>query len=114
MAMKSTAGSLTELALRYFRKKGFRTEVDVTLEGASGLSRTFDFLVARSNEKHIAKVHDWKRTVGVNMIINLDKASEDVGLRRPILVSEKFSSHAKAYANRKGVVLLTKRELGIY
>jgi hypothetical protein len=114
MAMKSTAGKLTELALGYFRKKGFRTEVDVTLEGASGLSRTFDFLIVRSNEKHIAKVHDWRRTVGVNMIINLDKASEDVGLRRPILISEKFSSHAKAYANRKGVVLLTKRELGTY
>jgi hypothetical protein len=114
MDMKTKAGSLKELALRYFKKKGFRTELDVTLEGASGLSRNFDFLIVRSNERRIAKVHDWKRTVGVNMIINLDKASEDVGLRRPILVSEKFSSHAKAYANRKGVMLLTKRELGIY
>jgi hypothetical protein len=48
------------------------------------------------------------------MVIKLDKASEDIGLKKPILISEKFSSHAKAYANRKGVILLTKRELNTY
>ena len=45
------------------------------------------------------------------MVINLDKASEDVGFPRPILVSGKFSGHAKAYANRHGITLLTKHEI---
>jgi hypothetical protein len=49
--------------------------------------------------------------VGVNMVINLDKAAADVGLPNPIMIAEKFSGHAKAYANRRGILLLTKREI---
>jgi len=45
------------------------------------------------------------------MIINVDKAAADVGFPNPIVISEKFSGHAKAYANRRGVTLLTKREI---
>jgi hypothetical protein len=45
------------------------------------------------------------------MVINMDKASEDVGFSNPIMVSEKFSGHAKAYANRMGVTLLTRRQI---
>ena len=56
-------------------------------------------------------VRDWKRTIGVNVIINIDKASEDVGLATPIIVGEKFSDHAKSYANRKKIMLLTTRQV---
>jgi hypothetical protein len=45
------------------------------------------------------------------MIINMDKTAEDVGIPGPVMISEKFSGHAKAYANRRGVTLLTKREI---
>ena len=45
------------------------------------------------------------------MIINIDKASEDVGLSSPIIVGEKFSDHAKSYANRRKITLLTKRQI---
>lgn len=103
--------TLNELAKKYFRKKGYKTEPNITLEGVSGMPHEFDLLIIRSKEQRVAKILNWKRTVGVNIVINLDKASEDVGLKKPIIVSEKFSSHAKAYANRKGVILLTKREL---
>jgi len=47
----------------------------------------------------------------VNVIIGLDKASEDVSLSNPILIGEKFSDHAKSYANRRKVMLLTKRQI---
>ena len=104
--------TLHELAGRYFHKKGYKLQQDITLEGSSGIPRGFDFLITRANEKHVVKVLDWNRTVGINMVINLDKASEDVGLKKPIIISGKFSSHAKAYANRRGITLLTKRELG--
>jgi len=105
------AYSLTELAVKYFRKKGYKTEQDVALEGFSGLTRKFDILIQRGDEKRIVWVKEWKRTVGVNMVINLDKASTDVGLSRPIIVSDKFSGHAKAYANRRGIILITKMEI---
>ena len=47
------------------------------------------------------------RTVGVNIVINIDKASADVGLSQS---RSSFSGHAKAYA-RRGVTLLTTRQI---
>ena len=105
---------LLERATKYFRKKGYKVTKDAVIEGNSGISRRFDLLIAKSNEQNVVKVLNWNRTVGINVIINLDKASDDVGLRKPFSVSGKFSSHAKAYANRRGITLLTKRELGKY
>ena len=107
----SPTGHLRELAAKYFRKKGYRIEPDITLEGNSGISHKFDLMIAKQSERYAVQVLNWKRTVGVNLVINFDKASEDVNLRKPILISEKFSSHAKSYANRKGITLLTTREL---
>ena len=106
--------TLNELATKYFRKKGYKREVDVALEGASGVLHKFDLKIAKSNERRVVRILNWKRTVGVNVVINLDKATADVGLKKPIMISGKFSSHAKAYANRKGVLLLTRRELDKY
>ena len=103
--------SLRELAITYFRQNGYKTEEDAILEGFSGLSRKFDLLIRKGKEKHVVWIKDWKRTVGVNMVINVDRASEDVELTNPMMVSEKFSGHAKAYANRRGITLLTKRQI---
>ncbi len=108
------ATTLEELVTKYFRKKGYKTEEHIILEGNSGLPHKFDLLVTRSNEKRVVQTLNWKRTVGVNIVINLDKKSEDVGLKKPIIIAEKFSSHAKAYANRKGIILLSKREMSKY
>lgn len=103
--------SLINLATKYFKRRGYKTERDVVLEGFSGLAWKFDMLIQKGKEKHLVWVKDWKRTVGINVVINIDRASADVGLPRPIVVSDKFSGHAKAYANRRGVTLLTKREI---
>lgn len=103
--------SLAALAKKYFRKKGYRVEENVSLEGFSGLTRRFDLLIERGSERRIVWIKDWNRTVGVNVVISIDKASTDIGLTHPIIVSDKFSGHAKAYANRRGITLLTKREI---
>ena len=112
--MADSTQVLLERATKYFRKKGYKVTKDAVIEGNSGISHRFDLLIAKSDEQNVVKVLNWNRTVGINVIINLDKASDDVGLRKPFSVSEKFSSHAKAYANRRGITLLTKRELGKY
>lgn len=117
MAEKDTKMSkavLNELAAKYFRKKGYKAEQDITVEGTSGILRKFDLLITKGNEQHVVQTLSWKRTVGVNQVINIDKASEDIGLKKPILISEKFSSHAKAYANRKGITLLIQKNLNKY
>ena len=103
--------SLTNLAVKYFRQNGYQIEKDAVLEGTSGLPRRFDLVIRKGRERHSVWIKDWKRTVGVNMAINIDKAAEDVGFPKPIIISEKFSGHAKAYANRRGVTLLSKRQI---
>jgi len=103
--------SLIELAAKYFRQNGYEIEKDAVLEGFSGLSLKFDMVIRKGKEQRSVWIKDWKRTVGVNMVINMDKASEDVGFPKPIMISEKFSGHAKAYANRRGITLLSKRQI---
>jgi hypothetical protein len=103
--------SLANLAAKYFRQNGYQTEKDTSLEGVSGLSRKFDLIIRRGREKRSVWIKDWNRTVGVNMIINIDTAAEDVGLPKPIIIAEKFSGHAKAYANRRGITLLSKQQI---
>ena len=103
--------SLANLAAKYFRQNGYQTEKDAILEGVSGVSRKFDLIIRRGKEKRSVRIKDWNRTVGVNMVINIDNAAEDVGLAKPIIIAEKFSGHAKAYANRRAITLISKQQI---
>lgn len=104
--------SFVQAVVRYFKKEGFRVEENATsIEGFSGLSRTFDLIVQKGRVEQGVWIRDWNRTIGVNVIINIDKACEDVGLASPIIVGDKFSDHAKSYANRRKIALLTKRQI---
>lgn len=109
--VKSSSG-LVQLAVHYFRKEGYKVEQsETTLEGFSGLSRKFDLIVQKGHVEQGVWVRDWNRTIGVNLVINIDKASEDVGLSSPIIVGEKFSDHAKSYANRRKITLLLRQKI---
>jgi hypothetical protein len=113
-AKRSSWLSLVQLVMRYFRKKGYKVNNETTtLEGYSGKSRRFDLIVQRGSSVQGVWIKDWKRTIGVNVIINLDKASDDVGLENPIIVGQKFSDHAKSYANRRKITLLTKTRMSL-
>ncbi len=107
-----TETSLTGLAAEFFYNKGYTVQEEVILEGFSGLQHTFDLLlIDAKKERTPVWVREWSRTVGVNMVINLDKASSDVNMRGPIMVGEKFSDHAKAYANRRKIRLVTRKDI---
>ena len=111
-AKSKSASSLVQAAVHYFKKEGYKVEQNPTrLEGFSGVSRGFDLIVQKGRVEQGVWVRDWNRTIGVNVIINIDKASEDVRLASPIIVGEKFSDHAKSYANRRKITLLTKRQI---
>lgn len=106
--------NLMRQAIRYFQEKGYKVEQEnTTLEGFSGISRKFDLIVQKGRLTQGVWIRDWKRTIGINIIINLDKASDDVSLANPILVGEQFSDHAKAYANRRKIMLLMKRQFSL-
>jgi galactitol-specific phosphotransferase system IIB component len=103
---------LVQSVVQYFRKEGYKVDQsNTTLEGFSGVSRKFDLIVQKGQVAQGVWIRDWNRTIGVNVIINGDKASDDVGLSRPIIIGEKFSDHAKSYANRRKITLLTKRQV---
>lgn len=98
--------------MRYFKKEGFSIEQDATtFEGFSGITQKFDLIVQKGHVTQGVWIRDWNRTIGVNIIINIDRASSDVGLASPIIVGEKFSDHAKAYANRRKITLLTTQQI---
>jgi len=102
--------SLKELAMQYFKKKGYKIlEENSMIEGTDGVTKKFDLIVSKGNERQPVWIKPWKRTVGVNIVINIDKAANTAKLANPIMVAEKFSAHAKAYAHRKSITLLTKR-----
>jgi hypothetical protein len=109
-----SASDLVQAAVRYFKKEGYKVNQNAApLEGFSGVSRGFDLIVQKGRVEQGVWVRDWNRTIGVNVIINVDKACEDVGLSSPIIVGEKFSDHAKSYANRRKITLLTKRQITV-
>ena len=109
--MKSES-SLLELAARYFKKEGYKVKQEkASLEGFSGITRKFDLIVQKGRVEQGVWIRDWKRTIGVNVIIGLDMASDDVGLSNPIIIGEKFSDHAKSYSNRRKIILLTRQKI---
>jgi hypothetical protein len=102
--------SLLNLTFEYFKRRGYELRKNPTQDEIDNLPK-FDLIVSKRKEIHPVRVKDWNRTVGVNIIINMDKASQRSGFSNPILVAEKFSEHAKAYANRRGIILITKFEI---
>ena len=105
------AGLLSS-AEHYFERQGYSIERNVVLDSVSGIPRLFELQAKKKGEVCLVCVRDWDRTVGINMVINIDKAVEDVGWGRPVFVANKFSDHARSFSTRRGILLLTLRELG--
>ncbi len=102
---------LRELATRYFRRLGYTVEEDVELDDRMGKLHRVDLLIRRDEEVRPVWIKDWRRTIGVNIIINADLEAEKLGLGPPILVGTRFSDRARSYASRKGITLLTPSDL---
>jgi hypothetical protein len=103
---------LLDIAKGYFKKEGYKVKGElVRIEGESGVTRQFDLIVQKGHEEQVVWIRDWNRTIGVNVIINLDTSSADVKMTNPIMIGEKFSDHAKSYSNRRKITLLTKQKL---
>ena len=96
---------------KYFTKLGYDFVEGEQLYGYSGQLRYFDLLLSGKGNKRLVVVFEWKKTVGIDMIIKTDRAALDVNFERPIIIAKKFSDHARAYANRRGLSLITSQEI---
>ena len=65
-----TISILNDLAEKYFHKKGYKTESEITMEGVSGMPRKFDLVIRKPKEQRVVKILNWNRTVGINIVIN--------------------------------------------
>ncbi len=102
--------NLLSIANKYFTMRGYKIKTSSGDEDPIRFKR-FDLVIQKGNDVRPVLIKDWNRTVGVNIVINVDKASQAAGFSSPFLVAEKFSEHARAYANRRGIKLITKSEM---
>lgn len=104
---------MIRLTTQYFMKRGYIIDKSTLEESNDAYAppKKIDLVVRRGGETYPVWIKEWNRTVGVNIIISIDKLAQSLGFTSPIIVAEKFSEHAKAYANRKGIRLLTRSDL---
>lgn len=102
---------LDELAAKYYRRLKYTVRRQVALEGRSGRRHVFDLVLSDSRSSKVAWVRDWNRSVGINVAIALDIAADDVKMPNPIVVAREFSDDVKSYSKRRGLSLLTRREM---
>ncbi len=98
------------VTIEYFKRRGYKIKGDETTGEPRGSSE-FDLIVRKRKKVYPVRVKDWNRTVGVNIVISIDKAAQSPSFSTPILIADKFSEHARAYANRRGIMLITRSEM---
>ncbi|MFX1486875.1 MAG: restriction endonuclease [Promethearchaeota archaeon] len=100
--------SLKELAIEFFETQGYNVKEDRIMKNKYSI----DLLIKeRENVLYGVVVKDWKRTVGVNVLLRLDRAIGKADLQQGIVVGPSFSSHARSYANKRKIRLVTYSEV---
>jgi len=101
---------LKELTTQYCRVRGL--VIDQNTSRAS--NRRWDFVIQNGadNEGIGITIKDWKRAVGVDIIIRAEKLMKSSRfITKVLLISNHFSDPARSLAERIGILLLTKNDL---
>jgi hypothetical protein len=102
--------SLISLTIEYFKSKGYKVEKVNRIDKPYNTPK-LDLIVYKGQKKYPVLVKDWKRTVGVNVIIKFDNYTEKKKFSNPIFIANYLSAHVKAYATRRGITILNRLEL---
>jgi hypothetical protein len=114
--------SLEGISRKFFQLKGFTTREKIRLRGKSGQNHDFNMLLSQREDKeknaentedigYGVLIKDWKRSIGVNVIIKFDQMIEDSGLEGGIIVGNDFSANAQNFAKKCGIVSYSRGEL---
>ena len=101
---------LKELTTQYCRVRGL--VIDQNTSRAS--NRRWDFVIQNGadNEGIGITIKDWRRAVGVDIIIRAEKLMKSSRfITKVLLISNHFSDPARSLAERIGIILLTKNDL---
>jgi hypothetical protein len=102
--------SLKELTAQYCRVRGL--VIDQNTSRAS--NRRWDFVIQNGadNEGIGITIKDWRRAVGVDIIIRAEKLMKSSRfITKVLLISNHFSDPARSLAERIGLLLLTKNDI---
>lgn len=113
--------SLLDLARRYFNLMSKVRKNIRIIEGAERLSTNgkkrhkFDFIIEDPSSGDLigVQVKDWKRTLGVNAVIQFWKRINETGLTMGILIGTEFSETARRRAV-ENIFLISRGELISY
>ncbi len=101
---------LKELTTQYCRVRGL--VIDQNTSRAS--NRRWDFVIQNGadNEGIGITIKDWRRAVGVDIIIRAEKLMKSSRfVTKVLLISNHFSDPARSLAERIGILLLTKNDI---
>ena len=101
---------LKELTTQYCRVRGL--VIDQNTSRAS--NRRWDFVIQNGADKEGIgiTIKDWRRAVGVDIIIRAEKLMKSCRLiNKVLLISNHFSDPARSLAERIGIILLTKNDI---
>jgi len=101
---------LKELTTQYCRVRGL--VIDQNTSRAS--NRRWDFVIQDGADKEGIgiTIKDWRRAVGVDIIIRAEKLMKSCRLiKQVLLISNHFSDPARSLAERIGIILLTKNDI---
>lgn len=110
--MQTNDESLSELAYRYFMRKGFNVDLSVDVKPIDGKKQKVDMVLTdKSGTKTAVLVVNWNRSIGVNVIRKLSRIVEGTQLKEGILIGKSFSEHARKFSKDYDVQLLPKSRI---
>lgn len=107
--------SLHEIATKFFQKRKFELQENVTLLGESGKKHKIELIAKIDSDvlfnKIAIKILDWKRSVGVDRLIRFERILNDLNGMKGMMISNEFSTSAKNFAKRRGIVVYSRKNL---
>ncbi|MHA1628776.1 MAG: restriction endonuclease [Candidatus Heimdallarchaeota archaeon] len=107
---------LYQLAYSFFKEMGFEIKEQITLIGTSGKRYQFDMAIKTNLDdleinEVLVKIINWKRAVGVDRLIRLERILNDLQNRKGLVISNSFSEPAIKFAKKHGLITYQRKHL---
>ncbi len=110
------SNDLYQLAYSFFKEMGFEIKEQITLIGTSGKRYQFDMAIKTNLDdleinEVLVKIINWKRAVGVDRLIRLERILNDLQNRKGLVISNSFSEPAIKFAKKHGLITYQRKHL---
>ncbi|MCD6491687.1 MAG: restriction endonuclease [Candidatus Korarchaeota archaeon] len=113
LTLRSLAKKYLLILFDQIKGKKFSLEENVEWNSRRGKKKIrYDFIIKDYITKDIIGVQlkDWRRPIGVNVVMRFEKQIEECGLSVGLLIGNEFSEQALA-RERRNVILLSRGEI---